>query len=468
MVTSCAVIALMVSACGSGLIPKSQTRLPAFSSGSSPRAGAALYPQPARVVYRLAGSLAPLAAQAPGYQMTGTTTVAQVTRLATALGVSGPVAADANGWVVTDPHHQLSVRRVGGLPWTLTGMGGAAVAGSGCAVALPAAISGAGTGGSSGSPPNQGSAPSNPPSEPPSTLGLPAASSSTPPPTCPSPTTVPGLPSSAEATRLAADALSRAGLDLTGATLHATGGATEWDVTIDPTVGGEPVIADPWSLAVGANGAILSGSGYLGSPQKVGDYQLVGLAIGVQRLEQGVPWTSFGRRGPVPMMGAATSAGGAGPAPATPSPATPSQVGPVTTCGSGRSCADATPPFSAPCPTGSSCPTLPARPTLPAQPVPSTTVATITGAHLALGWWSMSDPATPVVWLLPAYVFELDNASTVAVLAVADRYLAGLSPVTTTTDQKPPPLPPSPSPTPQPAPAGPGPAATPTPATAGG
>jgi hypothetical protein len=191
--------------------------------------------------------------------------------------------------------------------------------------------------------------------------------------------------------------------------VHVYGGSTEWEVTIEPAVGEMAVVASAWSLSVGVDGAILSGSGYLADPESVGDYPLAGVSAGLRRLQQGAPWTVYGGPGPVPMMGAAAA-------------------------------------------NGSGAPTV---------TEPPATVRTITGVHLALGWWSAADPAIQAAWLLPVYVFELDNGQTVPVLAVSDRYLTQPASTTTPTTEAPakgpaanPTLVPPPAPAPEAASAG--------------
>ncbi len=444
-----ALVAVVVSACASGAAGQGPPRLPALSAGANgPNAGVALYPQPGQVVYHVGASLPTLAAQAPAYQMAGATSAARVARLAAALGVTGSVATDTTGWAVTGANRTLRVQRLGGLPWTLASTAGGGTAVSGCAVAGPAVTTG------SGSTANPGSASAGPPAppapSPPSTpsTGTPPVAPSL---TCPPPTTVPGLPSATDAAHLAQVALNRAGLDLTSASVHIYGGSTQWEVTIQPAVRGIAVAASPWSLSVGANGTILSGSGYLADPESAGNYPLAGVPAGVQRLQQGAPWIVYGGPGPVPMMGAA-AANGSGAASGTP---TAGRAGPATAvaCPPGAACAvPASPPPTSPCPTGSSCPTV---------SEPPATVKTITGVHLALGWWSAADPATQVAWLLPVYVFELDNGQTIPVLAVSDRYLTQPTSTTATTGAPadgptakptpilaPAPVPPSPSATP--------------------
>ncbi len=378
-----AAAAVVAGGCGSGPSSQSPARLPPLSSGSRPAPGAALYPQPGRVEYRVGAALPALPAQAPAYRMAGTTTVARVARLAVAFGLTGPVTTDPSGWTVADAEQTLHVQRAGGLPWTFGRVGGGDVV-AGCAVASPGVSVGSGSASAGGAQP------------------------SAPPATCPPPTTVPGLPSSADAARVAEAALTRAGFDVAGAVVRTSGGSSAWEVTIEPAVAGVAVVASPWSVAVGANRVILSGSGYLADPRPAGEYALVDVPAGVLRLQQGAPWIVYGGPGPVPMRGvpdAANAGASTGDAPAV---------------------APAEPPATVACPPGAPCPTL---------PVPPVVVRTITGVRLGLGWWTAADPTVTDAWLLPVYVFALDDGGTIPVLAVADRYLT--PPSTTTTGPEP-------------------------------
>ena len=232
------------------------------------------FPAPGIIIYRVGGTLPPLASGATVYRADATTTPARVARLAKALGLTGSVREDASGWSVAGAGRSLEVQRAGGLPWTLSSSGGGSVS-SGCAVASPGSSSSSGI-----------SAPT------------PAAS---PPPACLGPDTVPGLPSRVDAERRARDVLTRAGFDLTEATASSTGGTDSWYVSFTPTIAGLPVLGGRWSVTVGANGSVPSASGRLADPVGVGDYPLAGVAAGVHRLEEGGKWIVYS--GPVPMLG---------------------------------------------------------------------------------------------------------------------------------------------------------------------
>lgn len=359
--------------------------IPTLAHGSSAGASGApaiALPSPGAVVYRVEGRLPALVDQAIVYRVDATGTAAQVTRLATALGLSGPLRTDASGWTIADGERQLRVERVGGLPWTFSGSA-SGTASSGCAVAVP------------GSP------------------GGDRSTSSTPPPTCPPTTTVPGLLDERSATQRAIEVLGHAGIDVAGDTVAASGSSEAWTVTFSPLLDGREVLGGTTSVAVGAHGSIVSASGHLAEPSPAGSYPLVGLAAAIDRLRQGWDWIVYS--GPVPLAGqgapAAQSvgagAGDQGEPGATSPPGAPGESAPSS------SLPESTEP----------------QPTAPTTTV-APTVVEITGVRLAVAWAWPSAPAGQAAWVVPVYVFELGSGSPypflrsgVPVLAVADRYV---------------------------------------------
>jgi hypothetical protein len=373
--------AVLATACGGRSLTAPPAPIPALSAAAD-RSGGAMslaypaYPEPGRVEYRVQGTLPGLAAKAAAYRLAATATAEQVSRLASALGVNGTVGADASGWTVTGSGSTLRVQRTGGLPWMLAQTGGSSVGISGCAVAMPA---------------GPASAPGRPPA---GSAGVPGTVA---PPPCPVPTAVPGLPSRAEAEQLARTDLSRAGLDLQGAVLDTSGGIGEWFVSVIPAVGGVPVGAAAWSMAVGPHGSLLTASGWLAGPASAGDYPLVGVPAGLDRLRAGGTWIlrgGPGGPGPMPMMGASSGLNAA-------SQGSPVQVAPLA-------------PLPPACVAGPACPT-------PTPPPP--TIVTVTGVHLGLAWGTPAGSNVSEAWLVPVYVFELGGGGTVPVLAVADRFI---------------------------------------------
>jgi len=256
------------------------------------------------------------------------------------------------------------------------------------------------------------------------------------------------LPSKAGAERIAEALLTQAGFDLAGASVDAAGGTTDWAVAVTPAFDDVPLTVSAWSVSVGAEGVVESASGYLSQPVAAGDYPLVGVQAGVQRLKEGGSWIVFGGPGPLPMTataGAGTSgarnvAGAVAGGPVT-SLLCPGSSGCATTetamsnpptCTPGGPCSTpASPPVSVLCPAGAPCPTTPPA-TAPCGnggscetvPQPPPTVITVTGVHLGLAWASLADPTAARAWLVPVYVFELgDTGGIISVLAVTDFYL---------------------------------------------
>jgi hypothetical protein len=396
-----AAAALLAAGCGparsSGTPPRPST-IPALASGGGTPASMGLaepaYPVPARVEYRVQGTLPTLPSEALAYRLGEDTSTQAVSRLASALGVSGAVSSDAQGWTVTGSASSLRVERAPGLPWELAQSGGGVGIGySGCAVAMPGRVA-----------------------VPPGVAPAPSTVAPASPPACVQPTPVPGLPSRTDAEQRATAALRAAGLDLTGAHVEASGGIGEWFVSITPSVGGIPLTGAGWSVTVGPHDAVVSASGWLAPPAGAGDYPLVGVQAGLDRLRAGGRWILRGGPGPVPLLGIAaggtniaSSAGSAPPAVAAP----PAQVAPV---------APAPPVAPVPLPTKGA--PVPAS----AAPLP-VTVLTVTSVHLGLAWGTPAGE-TGEAWLVPVYVFELSGGGTVPVIAVADGLLATPAPVT--------------------------------------
>jgi hypothetical protein len=403
------VIGLSVAACASSA-NRALTPIPPLATGG--RGGAVAMPaigvpSPGAIVYRIAGPLPTLPSHATVYRADATTTPPRVARLAGAFGLSGSVREDASGWAVDVGDRSLHVQRAGGLPWTFSFAGGGSVS-SGCAVASPES-----TGGS----------------------GAPSAPSSIPSPTCPPTTTAPGLPTKAGAEQRAREVLARAGFDLTGVLASSTGSADSWSVTFAPTMGTLPVLGGQWSVTIGADGTILSASGLLVDPVAVGNYPLVGVDSGVQRLEEGGKWIVY--RGPVPMLGQLTQRG---PVPDTTGPATPGGAGggPTAAAPLPPTGTEVSNPTESASPGGPAVPTSSCPPGQPCPPIPTTAVpvgvppvvATITDVHLAVAWAWPIDPSSRDAWVVPVYVFELTGGTThpffgdgVPILAVADQHL---------------------------------------------
>jgi hypothetical protein len=64
---------------------------------------------------------------------------------------------------------------------------------------------------------------------------------------------------------------------------------------------------------------------------------------------------------------------------------------------------------------------------------PPPTIRNVTAVRLGLGWATPADSRIANAWLVPVYLFQLDDGETIPVLAIVDRYLTGPTPATTAT-----------------------------------
>ena len=414
----------------------------AEDAASTSARSAMLAPEFGGVEYRV-GTLPDLPSSAPAYRLPATTTEADVRRLAAVFGLDGAVRQEEGGWVLRAGDRELRVERSPGLPWYL---------GTVCPeqpvpsdppvdkIAVACGVAGGGVAGSSGAVDLY--APSRPapdsvtpvavapdPSAPPCAGGTADCASVAPtePAPAPAPFPVPApeppprpadLPTKEAAERLARDLFTRLGVGTEGFALE-DGWAT-WEARIEPRVDGLPVFGLWHSLSVGPKAEVVRANGFLGRPDRIGDYPLVGLEKGIERLRGDVGI------GPRPLVAedvetlrrqdeqsAASAAGSAGVA-AGEKPL-PGDAG-----SAGADCSDPTvtcsPPPDAPVPPDAP-PTVRPEPVEPPPPV----VRTITGAHLAL----MQVDAV----LVPVYVFEFDEGGeSFPVPAVTDEWLEAQAP----------------------------------------
>ena len=297
------------------------------------------------VTYRLKGPLPSLPDRAQAWKLGNTTDPDRVAALAAALGLTAKPKREPTGWTVRDGRRALVVNRAAGVPWTYgTDLG----------------VCGTRVG---GGPYRPG----------------PGIQCLDPDAAVANPTRPAGLPSPAEAERVARDLAAQAGLDLDGARVRVVDSIATRTVTIDPAVDGTPTSGLAWTVAVGAKGTVQHASGWLATPEPADTYPLIGVQAGFEQLEK----TRF----LVPMERA-----------------------------------DVPAVERRPCrPTGAG--TVPCN----AKPLPAR-VVTVTGARLGL----QLAPAIPrgnrpaqVAYLLPAYLFDLEGGWTDvrAVIAVPARYL---------------------------------------------
>jgi hypothetical protein len=303
-----------------------------------------------RVTYRLREPLPSLPGEGRAWKLEDGADAARVATLAAALGLRGQPEREANGWMLGEGRRALVVHDLAGAPWTY-----------GAGIFSPCPLR-------TGGPYQPGAGVS---------CLAPDAAVSSPPAATPRPFPPRGLPSRAEAERVARDLAARAGLDLDGAEVGVTGGFASRTVTIAPAVGGQPTSGFAWRVDVGAKGAVQHASGWLATPAPADTYPLIGVEQGFEQLKKSGPF------------------------------------GPITR-------PDAPAVELDPCPAAGKvpCTTL------------GTRVATVTGVRLGLllaPAVATEDRPAEVAYLLPAYLFELEGGWTDvrAVLAVPERYLTG-------------------------------------------
>jgi hypothetical protein len=395
-----AVAAIAVTASGGGSSTHTLQKLPIGSASGRAAAqdsmGTSAMLAPIRPVeYRVAPGLPTLGGTATAYKLSSAVESGAMTRLARALNINGTMKTDPDGEVVSDGLHALRVTKDASLPWSyglsyacapdvaVSSDGVTSSSGSGCSLPTGTVSSGsASTGGGSASSPG-----SSPETKPPADPGANQPTRTPVPPETPVPTRPADLPSRDADKAIAVRVAAATGADLTGADIRIEDGMTQWLATIDLVVDGHAVIGMPTSVAVGDKGIVTYASGFLARPTSLGDYPLVGTPKGIERLKSG-----FGV-GPVPMMGAAES-GVAKDAPAVASDT----------------------------PAGGPVPTEPdGGPTTSIAPL----VRTITGVSLALTYVAdYSAAGRGAGYLVPAYLFTLDDGTTTSMVAVTDDLLA--------------------------------------------
>lgn len=404
------------------------------------------------VEYEVAGTLPELASTAPAYRLGSTASEDDVRTLGRALGLDGDVRQDgARAWVLTDGDLELRVERVPGLPWYLAtscpepavgsdGAPDAAVAScEGVAVATQVAgidparpVCEDGAVCSVPPSPAVALAPAPVPSPTPSATTFTAVGEAVArpqaatavcadpvkcaepaplPPDGPPPTLAPvpppappprpaDLPSRTEAEGLARALFERLGAGTEGFEMQ-EGWAT-WEAWVEPRLDGFRVYGTSHSVSIGSKGAVVRANGFLGRPERIGDYPLVGVEEALERLRNptasgGVGFVADG----VAVLDSASSGGSAGAA------ISPEEGAKLEAGGGG------TEPAIGDC--GDPAVSCVPPPDLAAEP-PEPIVQTVTGVHLAL----LQIDAV----LAPVYVFELEGGGeTFPVPAVTDEWL---------------------------------------------
>lgn len=269
LVSAVAATAVLVAACGPS---RSTTTLQKLPVEASPGAGAVLGATTAApgadtegslpvsfgtIEYRLGATLPPLAATAPAYDVAADPAHHERHRIAAALGIddSDPhlfVGSGSGSW-----SFDANCAAPPGVDVSATDEPGQAVgfACTSAAISTPAAASTC------------------------------ASSTVCTPDKPPEPVRPADLPSKEAATDTARSLFHSIGVDISVDGLHLTDGITQWFVNADPGVGGLATTGRTFNATIGPQSSILAASGFLGTPNKLGDYPLVDAAtVGFTRL----------------------------------------------------------------------------------------------------------------------------------------------------------------------------------------
>lgn len=370
--------AVVVSSGGDGGPPRLPVALGSSGGREAATASTSADMMLAWVTYIAGDGLPGLGGEAAAYRLTGAVDAGRVRALAASLGLKGDPTHEGRLWHLQSGDAVLEVYEESGGGWWYSPQAGVVSSGgstsgggsAGCdPTATECAGSGTGTVGPATTIPGDacakdGSVCSSPPtpSECPqnaqcatTTIVCPAgaacavpdcppnADCALPPPTEPVPPA--DLPSKAEARTIALDLLTATGMDVADAKVTVEGPYDAWYVTVEPRLDGVPVTGWVSSVGVGSKGVVMSASGTLGTPERLGSYPLLDTRAAIDRLNklQGQYGGGYGG-GPVPMGAPYPAARDSGVATAdAPMPTTPcspddpscaplvSSVGPPTT-----------------------------------------------------------------------------------------------------------------------------------------
>ncbi len=274
----------------------------AFGSaiGGGGEAAASADAMRAWITYVAGDDLPALGDDAPAYRLVGAVDEAQVRALADALGVAGDIVHEGPTWRVGDDEGSLEVYESGGAQWWYSvGGRGIEVDGSGsstgvaggeaCDAADPADC------GVTECPPNARcdyECPDHPTTTasarcvgpvPPDDVECTEQDGCMEPVPLPvEPTPPADLPSEGEARAIALDLLAATGLDTDDAVVTVDGPYDAWYVTVEPRVDGVPsgLIAN---VSVGSEGKVTNASGYLSTPERLGDYPVLDTRAAIAR-----------------------------------------------------------------------------------------------------------------------------------------------------------------------------------------
>ena len=347
--------------------------------------------QPYRpMIYVPAKDLPALSGSAHAWRLTGAEPDATaVARLGAALGLRGSPQPSADGGWTMGPAlgPELRVTSVGVRSWSWSYAGSATVSSPGitCARPLPATRS----------------------------IG-PNDQVATPCPTLPAPPPPVDVPNAADAERQVRALLGRAGVDLTGWRVTATGDDSSATVTAAPVLDGMAVEGLAVTVSLGSHGTVTYGAGFFGTPTRGDAYPLIGTRAAVAQLSEG----ELLGGGVEPMMGVASGGATSATSATSVAPTTTSAsvVSPPASSGSSPGSSPASPPGSWAEGSGHVMPTTSLAPL----------TVTIDRAELVLSAQVGTDGA---MWLVPAYrlgasTSPMGSGASWTVLAVPRKYVA--------------------------------------------
>lgn len=373
-----------------------------------------------QVEYRLADGIAEPPMQATAYRLADPTED-DVAGLAKALGLNGEVkdAAEATanrgapdeaqkgqGWVVEDGKRTLQVQRGNGSSWWFSAEDPNTAVSSSPAVEkceMPRCPEGA------------------------------ACTQVCESPEYVEPQRPTDLPDKAEAERVGVEVLEKIGASSGKVTVD--DGFTSWVVSRVPVVDGKPITGQTTSVAVGSKSAIVNGYGMLGKPAALGDYPLVGLQAGFERLKSGYGGpgcpncrtleatadqaTTDEATTDEATTNTGSGSGSAEPPPQPSEPPTPVEPDGGNGGGSGSSGSPGVAPGEPPAACDAAADCVPPD-TTPPGPPPPPKVVTITAVKLGVQTYNDL--------LVPIYVFTTDEGHDVTAIAVTDEYIEQASP----------------------------------------
>ena len=232
----------------------------------------------APVTYVAGPDLPLLGGEAPAYRLRGSVDEARVRALADALGLTGEITHDGPSWSLTSDSGTLGVYDGGAAQWwysstTVAGDGSVSSSGGGVACAEPAVDPDAA--------PKVGDPSEAVLCDPTAVTAIPECPPGT---RCAVTTVLPpaDLPSEDEARAKALDLLAATGQDLDGADVKVEGPYDAWFVTVEPRLEGLPTGLYA-SVSIGSEGVVTSAGGFLGVPERLGDYPVLDTHAAIDR-----------------------------------------------------------------------------------------------------------------------------------------------------------------------------------------